>query len=163
MIISKPSKESGIATNFSLEPTAQASPKDASTAFLTSKKNEYLPFGNLKNPTPARIVLVSSLVISIFCTAFLSLLNLVQHANFSWLMLVLMGLVTFGTCYAVFRYYLLRYVQRKVKVIYKSIHKHKLATNEKKGWGNMQTNVMEDVESEVEAWLASRIAEREAA
>ncbi|MBK9012751.1 MAG: sensor histidine kinase [Saprospiraceae bacterium] len=89
-------------------------------------------------------------------TGFVALINLVQHANFSWQMLLLTGLASFAFCFAIFHFYLLRYIQRKIKVIYKSIHKHKLATNEKKGFGYLQGTTMEEVEKEVEEWAAAQ-------
>jgi len=68
--------------------------------------------------------------------------------------LLLTFFFTFGLCLFIFRFYLLRYIQRKIKVIYKSIHKHKLTTTEKRDYSYMQDRVMDDVEKEVEAWAA---------
>jgi two-component system phosphate regulon sensor histidine kinase PhoR len=83
-------------------------------------------------------------------------MKLVQHANFSWWMMLLMGCAIFAGCFAIFRFYLLRYIQRKIKVIYKSIHMHKLASAEKKGFNNLLGFKLDDVEKEVEEWAAAQ-------
>ncbi|MBI1224179.1 MAG: sensor histidine kinase [Bacteroidetes bacterium] len=154
MIISKPSKESGTVTNFELEPSSVSVNKKDGLAPI--RPAEFLPFGQIKNPTPSNIILASALSVSILSTAFLLLLNLVQHANFSWWMLLLTGVVTFLIAFAIFRFYLLRYIQRKVKVIYKTIHKHKLANTEKKSHENINGSKLDDVEKEVEEWAAAQ-------
>jgi two-component system phosphate regulon sensor histidine kinase PhoR len=100
--------------------------------------------------------LAASFWISVLIMGFVSLLNYIQHGNFSWFMLLLTGIVGFIGCFLIFRFYLLRYVQRKIKVIYKSIHKQKLATTERKGSIARQGVLMDEVEREVEAWAADQ-------
>lgn len=156
MTTSKPSKESGIGMNSDSEKKIQSATGDGNSLFRPANPTEFFPFGPLKNPTPNRIVLASAFWISVLVTAFLFVLNWVQHANFSWWMLLLTLVLTFATCYAIFHFYLLRYIQRKIKVIYKNIHKHKLANTEKKGFKFLQNTQMEDVEKEVEEWAAEQ-------
>ena len=156
MITSKPSKESGTVTNSELDSAFRLSATNSLSPFLPSIANELLPFGQLKNPTPNRVVLASALWTAVFVTLFLTLLNWVQHANFSWWMLLLTGLLSFIVCFVIFRYFLFRYIQRKIKVIYKSIHQHKLTNTEKKGFKNLQSSLIDDVEKEVEEWAAEQ-------
>ncbi len=153
MITSKPSKESGIATNFEKDAAVNLSYKESSNPI---RPNDFIPFSQLKNPTPGNIILASSISVSLISTVFLSLLNIVQHANFSWWMLLLTGVAIFLSCYAIFRFYLQRYLQRKIKVIYKSIHMHKLANAEKKAFRNVLGSKLDDVEKEVEEWAAAQ-------
>ncbi len=154
MITSKPSKELGTDMNFETEIAAHTPETASNSGFRTGLSSDILQLRQLKNPTPNQIVLASSLGVSAFSTIFLALLNLVQHANFSWWMVLLTGASTFIICFVIFRFYLLQYVQRKIKVIYKSIHKHKLANTEKKGFENLLSTKLDDVEKEVEEWAA---------
>ncbi|MCF8245157.1 MAG: sensor histidine kinase [Saprospiraceae bacterium] len=156
MITSKPSRELGTGTNSEAEITAPTPETASNSSFRTGLSSDFLQLRQPKNPTPNQIVLASSLGVSAFSTIFLALLNLVQHANLSWWMVLLTGTSTFFISFVIFRFYLLRYVQRKIKVIYKSIHKHKLANAEKKGFDNLLSTKLDDVEKEVEEWSASQ-------
>lgn len=156
MITSRPSKELVTATNSRQESSENSLVNDAPSDFFATLTSELFPLGNLKNPTPNRIALASAFWATLSITGFIALMNLVQHANFSWLMILLVAIFVFGLSFTIFRFYLLRYIQRKIKVIYKSIHKHKLATSEKKGFANLQNHLLDDVEKEVEAWAASQ-------
>ena len=116
---------------------------------------------NIKNPTPQRIAFVSSLSIAIILALTLGLLHLLSLMEVKWWIPLLMGLLIFLTAYSIFSFYLKQYIYRKVKVIYKSIHKHKLAPVEKKEIVDMRSEIMEEVEKEVEEWAARQEKEIE--
>ena len=48
-----------------------------------------------------------------------------------WLVLVLVTITTFVTAFYVFGFYLRKYIYRKIKVIYKSIHSLKMPKDQK--------------------------------
>lgn len=154
MITSKPSRE--LATDTSFDGTRTAQNKSLQSAVRSFSFNDYLAFGNLKNPTPTQIIVASSIWVALIILVLLFVLNKVQHLGLSWISILLIGIATFGTCFFIFRFYLLRYIQRKIKVIYKSIHNHKLASAEKKGFSSLQNSNMEEVERQVEEWAASQ-------
>ncbi len=63
--------------------------------------------------------------------------------------------------YFIVVYFLKRYIYRKIKVVYKSIHQHKLSPNEKREVAEMRPEVLEEVEKEVEEWTARQEKEIE--
>jgi two-component system, OmpR family, phosphate regulon sensor histidine kinase PhoR len=115
----------------------------------------------LKNPTPHQISIRSSLLTS------LSVILLV-FSYFQWFSISLKPLyylyfviVVFIVNYFVFKHYLSVYVQRKIKLIYKTIRVEKLQPVEKKKQINSFRNVLEEVETEVAAWVEEQKQEME--
>ena len=114
----------------------------------------------LKNPTPHQIALYSSLRIGGFILLFAVLIGSVVHDNLfgsNWITLVAAvatGLFGLLASYFVTIYYLRKYILRKIKVIYKTIHDRKLTSKEKENIEDldMTSNIIDEVEKEVEEW-----------
>ena len=114
----------------------------------------------LKNPTPHQIAWYSSLRIAGFSIlVFLSVFFLILRYNTDQPLLLIGGILLFGVgviglSYFVSIFYLRKYILRKVKVIYKTIHSKKLHPEEKQEVNqlDLRTNIIERVEREVEVW-----------
>ena len=61
-------------------------------------------------------------------------------------------ILSFGSSYIVIIYYLRKYLYRKIKLIYKTIHQHKLSPEEKTAIIDIDANIVDDVEREVAEW-----------
>jgi two-component system phosphate regulon sensor histidine kinase PhoR len=122
---------------------------------------ELFPNQIIKNPTPQQIAVISSLVVSFILLVLLSTLNLFEVPILQWWFPFIAGIVTFLVGYSIFIFYLKQYIYRKIKVIYKSIHKHKLSPGEKKDAVDVKADIMEEVEKEVQEWTANQAAEIE--
>lgn len=110
----------------------------------------------VKNPTPQQIALSAAFLVSIFIVVVLSVLYLIGRSTDHWFWPIVIGGVSFLVAFLTFRYYLKKYIYRKIKVIYKSIHRHKLGSTEKKDAVDMSANIMEEVEKEVTEWADSQ-------
>ena len=108
----------------------------------------------LKNPTPQEIALFVSLYITAAAlTAWLLLEALKQWADPPWgVELLAMGISLFTAAYFTTIYYLRKYIYRKIKLIYKTIHKHKLSTQEKSKSIDVRANIIDEVEKQVAEW-----------
>ena len=115
----------------------------------------------LKNPTPHQISIRSSLLTSLG-VMFLVFIYF-QYFSIPLKPLYYLYFVTivFIINYFVFKHYLSIYVQRKIKLIYKTIRVEKLQPVEKKKQINTFRNVLEEVETEVAAWVEEQKQEME--
>jgi two-component system phosphate regulon sensor histidine kinase PhoR len=110
----------------------------------------------VKNPTPRQIAFLSSMFITSF-VFILALLFLWAIDSISTLTIFpLYILLVFILTYFTIIYYLKKYIYRKIKVIYKSIHKHKVSSPEKARNMDISTDIIHDVEREVEEWADSQ-------
>ncbi len=115
----------------------------------------------IKNPTPQQIAISAALLVSFFTTLVFSGLYVLELITLEWWVIFLFGGLSFLSTFFAFRYYLKKYIYRKIKVIYKSIHKHKLSTTQKQEEIDMNVDIMNEVEQEVEAWADSQEKEIE--
>jgi two-component system phosphate regulon sensor histidine kinase PhoR len=115
----------------------------------------------LKNPTPQQIAILVSLFsgIAASITLFLQYFAYVQTPI--WLFPLLAGIFVFLITYWVAVFYLKTYIYRKVKLIYKTIHKQKLPQKEKSSNLDISSNIIEDVEREVALWAENQKEEVE--
>lgn len=105
----------------------------------------------LKNPTPQQIAFFSSIIVALVAFLTLVLVHAVGINHF--LREAFIGTVlVFLAAYFVTIFYLKKYIYRKIKLIYKTIHKHKLAATEKNNVVDVTSNIIDDVEKEVEEW-----------
>jgi len=110
----------------------------------------------VKNPTPRRIALLTSAwMLSAFSLTILAfwLLGLSDHQLLNYFLL---ALVVFGIGYYAMVYYLKRYIYRKIKLIYKTIHKEKLKPEDKLQAIDVNTNIIDEVEKEVAEWAENQ-------
>ncbi|HMQ48789.1 MAG TPA: ATP-binding protein [Saprospiraceae bacterium] len=116
----------------------------------------------VKNPTPQQVSLIIALSFSVSGLIISSLLALFFSGYFFHpLYLILQTVLFFGIAYAVTVYYLREYIYRKIKVIYKTIHRHKIAPQEKGKMLNLKSNIIDDVEKEVAEWAVRQDEEIE--
>lgn len=113
----------------------------------------------LKNPTPQQIAFFSSLYIGSFLLLVLAIFKITNFAEVSWGLVFLISIVTFGLAYSVIIFYLKRYIYRKIKLIYKTIHQHKLSPEEKNQVVDIQIDIIEEVEKEVANWADTQAKE----
>jgi two-component system phosphate regulon sensor histidine kinase PhoR len=106
----------------------------------------------LKNPTPKRIAILIALLSALSGVAVLSLLQWlggnIHPAAIAALFCVALFISTYFICLT----YLKRYIYRKIKLIYKTIHQHKLAPQDKTRSIDISANIIEEVEKEVDQW-----------
>jgi two-component system, OmpR family, phosphate regulon sensor histidine kinase PhoR len=164
MITSKPSKESGTGLNSEHHTAVSMAENEPAVSkhFWDSFKN-LDPFNNqkLKNPTPRRITILSSTCIAASLVLVLLMLELTSLASIPFWLPFLAGGLVFSVAFFIINYYLKNYIYRKIKVIYKSIHQHKLSTTEKREAVDMRVDMMDEVEKEVEEWAAKQEKEIE--
>lgn len=122
--------------------------------------NKVLPIEQMfKNPTPRQIALLGSLAIGIWVALSGVLISIFLEINGQTvLMMVLLAMLS---GYLTFIFFLKKYIYRKIKVIYKTIHKHKLSPDEKKDVIDVDSNIIDKVEEEVEAWANDQQQELE--
>lgn len=120
-----------------------------------------IPFSSvLKNTTPQQIALLAAVFITGFITGTLVLLqNFVEEVSIPSVYIFIIALCCYVGSYFITIYYLKHYIYRKIKVIYKTIHKHKLSPIEKKEVIDVHSNVFEDVEKEVQEWADNQADE----
>ena len=115
----------------------------------------------LKNSTPHQIALLVAMLITGPALLLLGvLLWLSGGFGAGWWVLLLFLPGLFFIAYYVTVHYLRRYIYRKIKLIYKSIHRHKVSIDQKSGV-NMKHNIIEDVEREVADWAKEQQSEIE--
>lgn len=110
----------------------------------------------LKNPTPQQIALFSSLLSALICALAFTLLCEFGHNLPVWMTAVVGVLVVFPSTYFITIFFLKKYIYRKIKVIYKTIHKHKVSTAEKTTSIDISQNIIDEVEKEVFEWADSQ-------
>jgi len=115
----------------------------------------------VKNPTPRQIAIWAALLIAGAAVVLALLFRPLEGEEGSWVRVGLFGLGLFAGGYFIIAHFLERYIYRKVKVIYKSIHKHKLSPAEKQQRVDLGRNIMEEVEKEVTEWAANQAREIE--
>ncbi len=112
-----------------------------------------LPSGDskLKNPTPQQIAFYAA---SLSAAALGSaLLVLVAIDRLDWVYVPLIALLAGVISYLIFLGYLRRYIYRKIKLVYKTIHQHKLTPEEKSSAVNVREDIIEQVEQDVSSWI----------
>ena len=105
----------------------------------------------LKNLTPRQIAIYASGVILGLNGLFLTFLLLLGKLTWSWTLLLL-WLFIGATAYFAILYYVKKYIYRKIKLIYKSIHKFKLQPEAKSKDLDVDTDIIQEVEKEVAEW-----------
>jgi two-component system phosphate regulon sensor histidine kinase PhoR len=115
----------------------------------------------LKNPTPHQIALRAALINGFIVVLLLFLLAHITLSPFNPKYYLYLIAITLLVNYFIFRYYLSIYIQRKIKLIYKTIRVEKLQSIEKKKQVDVFKNVLEEVESEVAAWVEEQKLEME--
>ena len=112
-----------------------------------------------KNATPRQMALLVGLLTTLGSSIFFVVAHfLSKDINGQWFYF-LFPIFLFAISYFITIYILKKYIYRKIKLIYKTIHKQKIAITEKLNPIEGGINVIEDVEKEVNEWAASQKAE----
>jgi two-component system phosphate regulon sensor histidine kinase PhoR len=108
----------------------------------------------LKNPTPQQIAQIVALYITASSLVVWGLLEFVRaYYELTWLFtLALLGVALFTSAYLITIFYLRKYIYRKIKLIYKTIHKHKVSPQEKNKNIDVRENIIDEVEKQVAEW-----------
>ncbi len=107
-----------------------------------------------KNLTPRQLAMLAASAISISGFVLFSVLFFLGSLKMEyWVILVMTGAI-FIISYIVVIQALQRYIYRKIKVIYKTIRKSKLKPEEKTGRVDLDEHIIDEVEKEVDAWVA---------
>ena len=112
-----------------------------------------------KNPTPRQIAVFSALIITTVVGLIFLLISVSGLLDRSVLYSVLLVGLVFVVSYFVIIYYLRRYIYRKIKLIYKTIHQQKLTSREKSRAVDMDVDIMDQMEREVAEWADDQAKE----
>ena len=108
-----------------------------------------------KNLTPRQISIYSAIVIGICMMFFDMLLTSITGETVWWIWpLALGGLIIIA--YFVNLFFLKKYIFRKIKLIYKTIHRLKLDPSKKQRNIDSDDHIIEDVEKDVALWAQDR-------
>ncbi len=112
----------------------------------------------LKNLTPRQISIYASAVIVSFNGVFLFLFSILGWIDWSWKILLILGLIGLSAYFSIL-FYVKKYIYRKIKLIYKSIHKFKLQPEAKNKDLDVDTDIIQEVEKEVANWAEEQQTE----
>lgn len=110
----------------------------------------------LKNITPQQIAFISAISIAGVVMLILMLLIGLSFLQLNFSQPLVIGAVVFIPSYLIVYYLLQIYIYRKIKLIYKSIHTRKTDTAQRINQLDFSTDIIEDVEKEVEEWSKNR-------
>jgi two-component system phosphate regulon sensor histidine kinase PhoR len=109
----------------------------------------------MKNPTPRQLALYAALIIAGVNFLVLIITKLII-GNFPWISLIIAVSLVFVVSYYVFAYALTRFIYRKIKVIYKAIHRLKRPKNDNGSSIDLRNHIIDEVEKEVLDWAKSQ-------
>ncbi|MEO1514353.1 MAG: ATP-binding protein [Bacteroidota bacterium] len=110
----------------------------------------------MKNSTPQQIALYTSSAIAGLLAVLLLFTYLVSSAPLDWWVPLILVVFAFGTSYYLILYSLKNYIYRKIKLIYKSIHRFKVSAADKSRDIDVNTDIIGDVEKEVSEWVEDK-------
>jgi two-component system phosphate regulon sensor histidine kinase PhoR len=116
----------------------------------------------VKYPSPREIVLISSACITGFTALVLTLVNLFFGSPLNWYFVIFIPLANFLMCFFLFGYFVEKFIYRKIKLIYKTIHDMKAGKGSPKNTHiDMDQNIVHQVEMEVRDWASGKTQEIE--
>ncbi len=107
----------------------------------------------IKNATPQQLAIYSVLSFTGILALLLIAMRLAGWIQMSFPILLLVLFISFLSSYLIMVYALRKYIYRKVKLIYKSIHRFKVSTREKSKDVDMNSDIIGEVEQEVARWI----------
>ncbi|MEM7104156.1 MAG: ATP-binding protein [Bacteroidota bacterium] len=115
----------------------------------------------LKNPTPYQIAVYTAVLITAILTLLFVGIKLLVGADFDWYYLPLFSLLTFAINFLTISEALKRYIYRRIKLVYKTIHKLKSPKENKLSQISLQDHIIDEVEQEVFDWANNQAREIE--
>jgi two-component system phosphate regulon sensor histidine kinase PhoR len=110
----------------------------------------------LKNPTPRQIAIFASLFITAAVTVAFLLIELLAWDTTQGITLLMWIVAVFLSTYLITIFYLKKYIYRKIKLIYKTIHRHKVSPENKSKTIDIHSNIIDEVEKEVSEWAVNQ-------
>jgi len=114
-----------------------------------------------KNPTPRQIGVYMAMILSVVILIAMSMIHLISDGQFRWWHIGLITVLIFGVAYGINIIALERFIYRRVKLIYKTIHNMKAPKGSKVKKMNMDLHLIDEVEEEVTNWAKERDKEIE--
>ena len=105
-----------------------------------------------KNQTPQQLSVYIAAISAALMAFFALLSKFASVFTISWESIGLLVVGVFAVTYIANYYFVRYYIFRRIKLIYKIIHRHKLPSDFKAGKLDMSKNILDDVELEVGAW-----------
>lgn len=106
-----------------------------------------------KNQTPQQLSFYIALITTVIFAAAAAVFKSLHAVSVSWASWLLLLLIVFVATFAA-NFYLVRYyIFRRIKLIYKIIHRHKLPSDFKADKINMNRRILDQVEEEVDKWV----------
>ena len=106
----------------------------------------------MKNLTPFILAIITSAIISLSVFFITLFLEWSFYSNINWYLPVLLMILTFVLSYYCIYFALEKFIYRKFKLIYKSIHRLKATKAEISSKMDLKKDMIEITEHEVEAW-----------
>ncbi len=106
---------------------------------------------NSPKSTSARIAVLVALIVSVLIAVY----TLVENGTINWVMSFLIFIVILVSTWLVSSYYLEKFLYRKVKLIYKTIHNFKRAS--KNMDDNSEEDLLEEVSKDVQVWASEKL------
>ena len=120
---------------------------------MKNRKKTILYLETIKNTTPNQLAYTTALIFAIASFLITFLFNLMLETPFQIKALFLFSLVNTVLCYVLLYAALERFIYRKIKLIYKSIHRMKRSkTSNSLKSVDMNRNIIDEVEFEVREW-----------
>lgn len=114
-----------------------------------------------KNQTPRQLSFFIAALSAVCVTGISLVLMILGILQFVWMEMAFSVLLTFSVVFLL-NYYLLRYfIFRRIKLVYKIIHRHKMPSDFKSDKIDMGSNILGEVEKEVSEWAATYEKEEE--
>jgi two-component system phosphate regulon sensor histidine kinase PhoR len=113
----------------------------------------------MKNATPLVIARLVSILVAVFVFILLLLLKLFVEDSVTWLVIILVPLLTLVFSYILVQNYLEKFLYRKIKLIYKTIYDAKIPEKEKSRAVDLSSDVVADAENEVIEWKKKKTRE----
>ena len=115
----------------------------------------------MKNLSPREVVVLSSWSIALFTLAALGAVKMFFYTSLPWLFVLVIPAGNFFVCFFLFGYFVERFIYRKIKVIYKTIHDMKLTKGSLTAAVDMKQDIVNQVEMEVREWADRKTQEIE--
>jgi two-component system phosphate regulon sensor histidine kinase PhoR len=106
----------------------------------------------MKNNSPQSIALIAALILAVFATAVVIILNYFILAENNLGVPLVVFPATFMVTYLVFQFTIERFIYDKIKLIYKTIHNLKTNDSADKSSLNLNTDILSEVNEEVLQW-----------
>lgn len=106
-----------------------------------------------KNPTPKQVALLASIILSGAFTLFIVIMRVINMIDISLIAVLGLGFSLFLFSYLLINYFVKRFIYRRIKLIYKNIHRFKLSKQDKTSLADIDDDSIEKVEQEVEEWV----------